>query len=245
MGPSPRRPAPLLYTPRMARLSRLLLPLAAVGGAALYVRGVSRFRDPIRVPPGEAGAVLSPADGLVSFVRRIESGEVRVETLAAPLRARDLTGMEVGEGWLLGLSVGPLDVRFLYAPVDGPARAVTHRESRLNVPLGGGPLVGLAATASGLVGWPADLLGTRGAVENERHTTTLDTPRGEVGVTLVAGVGGLRATSYLRPGDTARAGYKLAFLEEGGLVLLTLPAGITPQVGVGDRVRGAETVVAR
>jgi phosphatidylserine decarboxylase len=66
-----------------------------------------------------------------------------------------------------------------------------------------------------------------------------------VSVTLVAGAGGLNVTPYVRRGDEARAGHKLAFLAEGGLVLLTLPAGAIPQVSVGDRVTGAETVVAR
>lgn len=220
----------------MPRLPRLILPLAALGAAVWYVRGVRRYRDPIRIPPQDAGAVLSPADGLVCFVRRVEDGEVRVETLAAPLNARDLTGADVREGWLVGLYVGPLDVHFAYAPVGGRAREVEHIGSRLNVPLGGAGL---------LLGRPADLLGTRGAVENERHVTTLETPGGDVGVTLVAGAGGLNATTYVRPGDETRAGHKLAFLEAGGLVLLTLPGHATPQVSVGDRVTGAETVVAR
>ncbi|MEF2278846.1 phosphatidylserine decarboxylase [Deinococcus sp. YIM 134068] len=218
----------------MSRLTRLVLPLAALG-AAVYVRGVYRYRDPIRIPPADAGAVLSPADGLVSFVRRIEGGEVRVETLDAPLNIRDLTGTAVSEGWLIGLLVGPLDAHYVYAPVGGRA-GVTHMESRRNVPLGG------AATVASLLGYPADLLGTSGVAENERHTTTLD---GGVSVTLVAGAHGLKATSYLRQGDEARAGHKLAFLEEGGLVLLTLPANATPQVSVSDRVTGAETVVGR
>lgn len=220
----------------MPRLSRLILPLAALGAAVWYVRGVRRYRDPIRIPPADAGAVLSPVDGLVCFVRRIEGGEVRVETLAAPLGARDLTGADVREGWLVGLVNGPLDVHFAYAPVSGVATGAEHLGSRLNLPVGGPGL---------LLGRPADLLGTRGAVENERHTTTLTTGGGDVSVTFVAGARGLNATTYLRQGDEARAGHKLAFLEAGGLILLTLPAAATPQVSVGDRVTGAETVVAR
>ncbi|BDP41991.1 hypothetical protein DAETH_19600 [Deinococcus aetherius] len=220
----------------MPRLSRLVLPLAALAAAVWYVRGVRRYRDPIRIPPQDAGAVLSPADGLVCFVRCIEGGEVRVETLAAPLRARDLIGADVREGWLVGLVNGPLDVHFAYAPVSGTARGSQHLGSRLNLPVGGPGL---------LLGRPADLLGTRGAVENERHVTTLTTEKGDVSVTLVAGRGGLNATTYVRPGDETRAGHKLAFLEEGGLILLTLPGHAAPQVSVGDRVTGAETVVAR
>ncbi|MHA0034060.1 phosphatidylserine decarboxylase [Deinococcus sp. PESE-38] len=61
---------------------------------------------------------------------------------------------------------------------------------------------------------------------------------------LIAPGAGLQAVTYLDEGQTVRQGNKAAFLAEGGLVLLALPGSVTPQVSVGERVRGAETVVA-
>lgn len=222
------------------RLPRRLLFLAALGGAAAwYGQNALRFRDPARVPPLQAGAVLSPADGLVTVVRRVQDGRVEVESSAA-VNIPNLTGMEVREGWLLGIFVGPLDVRYVYAPASGAAQPV-HLGGRR----GGISLRGALTTGRLLAGRPAEVLGRPGLTRNERHTTALSGPHGNLGVTLVGGGSGLGAVTYARPGADVRAGHKLAFLEGGGLVLLTLPAEAVPQVSVGDRVTGAETVVAR
>lgn len=221
------------------RLPRRLLLLAALGGAAAwYLQNVLRFRDPVRVPLSQAGAVLSPADGLVTFVRRIQDGRVEVESSAA-VDIPNLTGMEVGEGWLLGLLVGPLDVRYVYAPVGGVARTVHLGGSQ-----GSAPLAQALTTARLLTGRPADALGRPGLTGKERHTTILSGKYGDAGVTLVGGRSGLSAVTYARPGAEVRAGHKLAFLEGSGLVLLTLPLAAVPLVSVGDRVTGAETVAA-
>ncbi|GGL96612.1 phosphatidylserine decarboxylase [Deinococcus aerophilus] len=224
---------------------RRVLPLLALASAALYLRNVYRFRDPVRVPPAGA-AVLSPADGVVSFVRRIENGQVEIEALNTQVAARDLLGTGPGadaaqdDGWLVGIFVGPLDVHYTYQPVDGEVAQVQHRGSRSNV-----ALLGPAQALTLLAGRPADVLGTRGLLENERLSMVTDSALGSVGVTLVAPGAGLQATSYLRQGDGGRAGHKSAFLAEGGVVLLHLPAALTPQVSVGERVLGAQTVVAR
>ncbi|MDB5044515.1 MAG: hypothetical protein JWQ08_565 [Deinococcus sp.] len=223
-------------------LLRRLLPLAAAGAALYYLRGVYRFRDPVRLPPADAATVLAPADGLVCFVKRITGGQVYGDGAAHPLSVSDLSGLPEAapEGWLLGIYMGPLDVHFAYHPASGPVTRTHHVGSRQNM-----PLLSAGAAAALLSGRPADLLATRGTLENERHAFMIQTPHGEVTVTLVAPGSGLNATAYTREGDTVRAGNKSAFLEEGGLVVLLLPATFTPQVSVGERVLGAETVVGR
>lgn len=206
-----------------------------------YLRSVYRFRDPVRVPPPRRpDAVLSPADGVVSFVRRVEGGRVQSDALNAALRVGDLLGTAAAEdGWLLGIFVGPLDVHYVYQPVDGQVTDVRHSGSRSDV-----ALLGPTQALSMLAGQPSDLLAGRGTLENERLSAVIQGEVGQVTVTLVAPGAGLRATSYLRPGDRASAGHKAAFLAEGGLVLAQLPADLIPQVSVGERVTGAQTVLA-
>ncbi|MEK7697791.1 MAG: phosphatidylserine decarboxylase, partial [Pseudomonadota bacterium] len=45
-----------------------------LAGGFLYWRQVWFFRDPPRTPPAEEG-LLSPADGTVVYVRKVEPGE--------------------------------------------------------------------------------------------------------------------------------------------------------------------------
>ncbi|ADY25888.1 hypothetical protein Deipr_0728 [Deinococcus proteolyticus MRP] len=66
-----------------------------------------------------------------------------------------------------------------------------------------------------------------------------------LGVCLAAPSGKLEARTYFAAGDLVRRGNKLAFLERGGPVLLTFGAQFRPAVRVGERVTGAQTVVAR
>lgn len=217
------------------RLPRRFPLLAALAAGAWYLRAVYRFRDPVRLPPADqsgAGAVLSPADGLVSFVRRIEDGQVNGQNVAK------LLGTPQRDGWLLGLYVGPLDVHFTYAPVGGTVISAGKRDgTRQGLPL--------AETARLLAGQPVDLLGSAAVRSNERYSYAVQGEGGQtVTVGLIAPGAGLQAVTYLDEGQTVRQGNKAAFLAEGGLVLLALPGSVTPQVSVGERVRGAETVVA-
>lgn len=206
-----------------------------------YLRSVYRFRDPVRVPPPQSDVVLSPADGVVSFVRRVEAGKVQSDALNAALNVGDLLGTAAArpDGWLMGVFVGPLDVHYVYGPVGGQVTTVQHTGSRRDV-----ALLGAAEALSMLAGQPTDLLAGRGTLENERLSAVIESEAGQVTVTLVAPGAGLHATSYLKPGDSASAGHKAAFLAEGGLVVVHFPAALMPQVSVGERVVGAQTVIA-
>ncbi|SMB92685.1 phosphatidylserine decarboxylase [Deinococcus hopiensis] len=218
--------------------SRRVLSLAALGVAAWLLRQTLRGRDPVRLTQPGWGEVLSPADGVVAFVRRVEEGKVVGD---APLDLRAFTEQDLEDGWLLGILLGPLDARYVYAPAEG-----TVGDVRLTGGPGGGPLLNPLQKVALLGGLPADPLGQPNLEGNERHTTVLTTAQGHVGVTLLAGGKGLGAITYAGEGDALNAGQKLAYLEaSGGAVLLTLSAVLVPQVSVGDRVVGARTVVAR
>ena len=218
---------------------RLLLLGSVAAAAALYVRGIYRYRDPVRLPAPAAGAVLSPADGRVLLVRRVTEGRVEGQGAATVL----LGWPEApATGWLLGLYVGPLDVQYLYQPVGGEVvRAEFADGLAVQGGTGGGGL-GLGARARLLLGQPAEVP----ALGRPRLSFTLRAPEGaEVTVALPDTGGSAETLNFLRPGDPARAGNKAAYAEGGGLVLVALPEGATPQVSVGDHVTGAETVLAR
>ncbi|GHF99761.1 hypothetical protein GCM10017783_09840 [Deinococcus piscis] len=67
----------------------------------------------------------------------------------------------------------------------------------------------------------------------------------DLGVTLTAPTGRLQARTYFSAGQPVRQGNKLAFLERGERVVLSFGAGFRPVARVGERVTGAQTVVAQ
>lgn len=224
------------YTALM-RLRRLL-PLAALGSAVWYVRHVYRFRDPVRVSRAPAGSVISPADGVVCFVRRVTDGQVEADGVTVPVGT--LTGNTAADGWLLGVAVGPLDVHYTYLPVSGTVGTVTYTPATAAA-----PLLSPLEQAALLARRPTALLDAPGLRHNERLGVTVHTDLGDVAVTMVAPGPPLDAMPYVKEGDHARAGYKLAFLPRGGLVTVSLPDSVTPLVSVGDHVTGMQTVFAR
>lgn len=205
--------------------------LLALLGGVWYWRFVYRFRDPVRLPPqADPDAILSPADGRVSFALPIEDGQVM------GLDVADLLGASQRDGWLLGMMMGPLDVHFAYAPVGGQVVSAGQKA---------GTAVSLVQALPFWTG--ATTKPERRVLEQaQRYAATLQTANGtRVSLGLLALAGPLGAMTYLTEGAEVQRAHKAAFLAEGGLVLLTLPAHLTPQVGVGERVRGAETVIAR
>ncbi|WP_291424036.1 phosphatidylserine decarboxylase [Deinococcus sp.] len=228
------------------RLPRRVLLLSTLSaGAVVYLRLVYRFRDPVRLPVQQPGGqLLSPADGVVSFIRRIDLGTVA--GYDRPLAQLAATPAPLHEGWLVGVVVGPLDVHYTYLPTGGEVERTGHRAaedqgSECHVPRLPQLLPLLAGQVTDL---PHDLLPSEAVASNERYSYTLSGEAGRVTVTQIALTCPLQATTYLHEGDSVRAGNKATFLPEGGLVIVHLSADWRPEVEVGQRVVGAQTTLA-
>lgn len=213
------------------RLSfRRSLPLLALAGGAWYLRQVHRFRDPVRLPSGDA-PLLAPADGRVVWVKRSGSPEARA--LGWPDLPTD--------GWLVGVATGALDVHYSYAPISGEVSALSLTPAR-----DGAPSLALATQLPLRLGGltaldPAQLAGA------ERLSYRVEVPGDTAPVTghLLPLGRQLGATVYAAQGGGLRQGNKVAFLPEGGLSFVAFGSHLTPAVSVGERVLGAQTVLAR
>ena len=85
----------------------------------------------------------------------------------------------------------------------------------------------------------------RAASENERNHLKLLAEDGEYGVTQIAGILARRIVCSKRAGDAVSRGQRIGLIQFGSRTDLHLPPGVEPAVAVGDRVRGAVTVLAR
>lgn len=214
---------------------RLGVLLAALGW--LYVRKIHRYRDPVRMSAKQTGELLSPADGQVCFVRQVE----RDHTSGVMWPVSDLFGQgSAREGWLIGIYVSALDTHYTYYPTSGTLLDVQTTSGKSGLRLR--ELAALTARQ------PVDLLTLPAITTSERVVYTLkDDGQGEsqLQVAALAGAASLQATIYATPDKYVGAGHKAMFLPEGGLVVTYLPSDFVPDVGVGEQVRGAETILAR
>lgn len=225
--------------------------LVWIGVAALlllgvygYLRWVWFYRDPVRVPPQDPDALLSPVDGKVVYVRRVRSGAVESRKLGRPISIPEITWAAgtPDEGWLVGIYMSPLDVHYVYAPSRGRVRRLVHRPARVNW-----PMVDLWEYVR--LTWlrrAVDLLGKRHHLENERVTVQLSTPAGEVWLVEIADRFVNKIRLLVEEGQEVAAGQKLSFISRGSQVDVILPdPDVQIQVRTGMQVYGALTVLAR
>jgi phosphatidylserine decarboxylase len=175
------------------------------------------FRDPERVVPQIDGAIVAPADGMVSLIMQCEP--------PAELRLDDGSGSE-------GLPAGPVtrvsifmsvfDVHINRAPIAGVIRRVVY------IP---GKFIN------------ADL--DKASEDNERQHLLIERPDGlKIGFTQIAGLVARRIVPFVKPGDTVGAGQRVGLIRFGSRVDVYLPAGTDANVLLGQTVIAGETILA-
>ncbi|GAA2885351.1 phosphatidylserine decarboxylase [Pseudonocardia halophobica] len=81
--------------------------------------------------------------------------------------------------------------------------------------------------------------------DNERNALVLETQSGHlVGVVQIAGLLARRIRCDVKPGDEVAAGETYGLIRFGSRVDTYLPPGVAPEVSVGQRTIGGETVLA-
>lgn len=174
------------------------------------------FRDPERVVPQIDGAIVAPADGMVSLIMQCEP--------PAELRIDDGTGSE-------GLPAGPVtrvsifmsvfDVHINRAPIAGTVRRVVY------IP---GKFIN------------ADL--DKASEDNERQHLLIERADGlKIGFTQIAGLVARRIVPFVKPGDTVGVGQRVGLIRFGSRVDVYLPAGTDAKVLLGQTVIAGETIL--
>lgn len=123
----------------------------------------------------------------------------------------------------VSIFMSPLNVHVNYHPIGGTAAYHQYHKGKY------------------LVAWHP-----KSSTDNERCTVVVAHPvYGEVLVRQIAGALARRICTYPRPGDAVEQGSELGFIKFGSRVDLFLPLSTPVQVRIGDKVKGAETIIAR
>ncbi len=82
------------------------------------------------------------------------------------------------------------------------------------------------------------------ASDNARHRVIIESPGGNVELSLIAGALARRIVPFVAPPAELERGERLALIKFGSRAELRLPAGYSAVVSVGEQVRAGQTVVA-
>ncbi len=238
---------------RLPKFLRVFLVVASVWAAVLYfLQRIWFYRDPVRVTPQGTDLLISPCDGQVVYIKRVQDGQITSNKLGQSIAVTEIThaewpeGAVPGNGWLIGIYMSPLDVHFNYAPLNANVSGIVHNGAKLNL-----PMVDLWEYVQlTYLRRAVDLFAKRYALENERQTVFLEGRLGgqplKVAMVEIADKFVNKISTYVALGEAVRPGQKVSFIERGSQVDLFLFAeDIDFLVGVGDQVYGAQTAIAQ
>ena len=185
------------------------------------------YRDPDRLIPKEPGLVLSPADGTVIYVRRLEAGEpLRCDKNGAAMVLDEVKGtpLEQEALWQVGISMVFTDVHVNRSPIAGKVSLVHHRP---------GKFLSLRLKEALNV--------------NERQTMVIGDGDFQICLVQIASRLVRRIESYVSANQQVQRGQRIGMIKFGSQVDLFLPvrAISRPEVSEGQRLTAGQTVVCR
>jgi len=184
------------------------------------------YRDPERTPPTSKDAVVSPADGVVVYVRRSRGGILPVSTKQGhhyQLVELTKTPLNSEEAIVIGIGMSFTDVHVNRAPINGMVTLQRHFPGRF-----------------GSLGRPEMVF------ENERATTVIERDGLQVAVVQIASRLVRKIFAYVSRGQYVSLGQRIGVILLGSQVDLVLAdrGNLRITVQEGQRVRAGESVVA-
>lgn len=144
-----------------------------------------------------------------------------------------------------GLVVSPADGRVTAVELRPDGSRVSIFLSVFDCHINRAPVSGQVTSTRHTPGLFRPAWDARVAQENERNHLVIRAEGADYGVTQIAGILARRIVCTKRPGDAVRRGERIGLIQFGSRTDLHLPPGFEPAVRVGERVRGAETILAR
>ena len=184
------------------------------------------YRDPKRIPPDLDNVIIAPADGFITYIKRVNKGTIPVSIKGkTQIPMRDFIGADMFEngGRLIGIAMTYIDVHVNRAPIDGKIVLVKHiRGKFLSLKHGTALMV------------------------NERASIMIDNDKFKIGLILMASRMVRRIVVWARNGDTVKRGQRIGKIVFGSQTDILIPAlqGLKIEVREGQQVYAGLTVIA-
>lgn len=190
-----------------------------------YAITMIRFwRTPKRIVNAKEDEIVSPADGNVIYIKKIEANETPISIKNGTINhISELTKTELINSpcWLIGINMTPWDVHKNCAPIHGKISLNKHTNGTFY-----------------------SLKQFEAITNNERNTYIIENNELIVGVIQIASKGVRRIDSYVNEGNEIKKGEWLGMIRFGSQVDLILPYDSKINIKIGQQVYAAKTVVA-
>jgi len=207
----------------ISRLISCLTLIVLVSASALIVRF---YRDPDRVPPEGENIILSPADGIIKYIKPIEKDEIPFSSkgkerirLSAPLT--DI--LENEQGYLIGIMMTYLDVHVTRTPIKGKLTYFKHIHGQFR-----------------------SLKKEDAPYKNERAIEIIESDRLKVGLIQIASRLVRRIVTYSKAGDELALGQRIGMITFGSQVDVVLPKlqDLKIKARIGEQVYAGLSIIA-
>lgn len=184
------------------------------------------YRDPERVPPENENVVLSPADGRIIYVKKVEDGEIPFSEKNGrkfPLNDFIQSNVLQSGGHLIGITMNYLDVHVNRAPIGGRITLLKH-----------------------IKGLFISLKKKEAIIQNERVLTVIENGNFKVGIVQIASRLVRKIIPYLTEGNEVKSGQRIGAIRFGSQVDVILPdlPSLTIEVTPGEKVKAGISIVA-
>lgn len=214
-----------LFTKLITSLPLLLaLNFIGVPGLVILDTLIRFYRVPVRKTNANSEQIISPADGHVIYINRIESDQIPFSVKKHRVsKLEELTKTDILKTpcWLVGIEMTPFDVHKNCAPIEGKVVLNQHFNGKfLSLRLG-----------------QAD-------IENERNTIVIDNGKIQVGFVQIASRKVRRILQYVKPGDFVKRGQWVGMITFGSQVDVIVPVSYNIDVKLGQQIYAGETLLA-
>lgn len=184
------------------------------------------FRNPQRKPPAMERILVSPADGIVKYIKEIHDNEFPFALKnrnAIPLAEFTGTDILANVGIQIGIGMSLLDVHVNRSPVAGDVSLLRR------VPGSFGSLKKISSL-----------------LENERVVAAISSGSMKIGLVLIASRLVRRIRMYIVEGQNVEIGQRIGMIRFGSQVDVFIPLSTTLKISTkpGDKVRAGETILA-
>lgn len=201
----------------------MLIGCIAVPVWGILLTMIRFFRFPLRKKVQREDAIISPADGNIIYIKRIEKGDVPMSTkegVTATLQEFANVDMDY-PCIIIGINMTPFDVHRNAVPISGRVIMNKHFD-----------------------GETLSLKNPEAIARNERNTIVLDNGHCRIGVVQTASRLVRRVVTYCKVGDTMEQGQWFGMIKFGSQVDVIIPANAKVCVNLKEQVYVRKTILA-